>query len=212
MFGLGKKELQILKKLNIPAKIQDFLNEMPMNFEKDGETCLSPMAVLEKKTCHCIEGAVLAALALRVHGHPPLVMDLTANRNDFDHVVAVFQKDGQWGAISKTNHVVLRYREPIYNSIRELAMSYFHEYFDDQGRKSLRSFSSAVNLKHFDKFGWMTTKEDVDYIVEYLADIRHFPILNRKQIRNLRRAEPIEIAAGKIIEWESKNKNKNNFY
>jgi hypothetical protein len=175
---------------------------MPMNFEKGGETNLSPMSVLEKRICHCMEGAALAALALRVQGYPPLLMDLTANQNDFDHVVAVFQKGGKWGAISKTNHAVLRYREPIYDSIRELAMSYFHEYFDDQGRKSLRSFSPAVNLKRFDKSGWMTTKEEIDYMPEYLAKVRHFPILDRRQIRNLRKAEPIEIAAGKIIEWK----------
>jgi len=202
MFGIGKKELRILKKLNTPAKIQDFLNQMPFNFEKKGETCLSPMLVLERKTCHCTEGAVLAALILRVHGYAPLVLDLTANKNDFDHVVAVYQKDGKWGAISKTNHSVLRYREPVYASIRELAMSYFHEYFDNRGRKSLRSFSPAVDLKRFDKLGWMTTREDVDYIPEYLAKVRHFPILNRKQIRNLRKAEQIEIKAGKIIEWK----------
>lgn len=202
MFGLKKDKLKILKQLNTPNKIQDFLNRMPMNFEKDGETTLSPMSVLEKRICHCTEGAALAALALRVNGYPPLVLDLTANKNDFDHVVAVYQKDGKWGAISKTNHAVLRYREPIYNSIRELAMSYFHEYFDNQGRKSLRSFSPAVNLQRFDKLGWMTTKEDIDYIVEYLADVRHFSILNRKQIRNLRKAEPIEIEAGEIIEWK----------
>lgn len=202
MFGLGKKELKILKQLNTPAKIQNFLNQMPMNFEKDGETCLSPMLVLEKNICHCTEGAVLAALALRVNGYPPLVLDLTANKNDFDHVVAVYQKDSQWGAISKTNHAVLRYREPIYNSIRELAMSYFHEYLDDWGRKNLRSFSPAVNLKRFDKLGWMTTREEIDYIPEYLAEVRHFPILDRKQIRNLRKADQIEIRAGKIVEWK----------
>ena len=202
MFGLGKKELKILKQLDTPQKIQDFLDRMPINFEKDGETCLPPMAVLEKKICHCMEGAVFAALALRVHGYPPLVIDLTANKNDFDHVIAVYQKDGKWGAISKTNHAVLRYREPIYNSIRELAMSYFHEYFNDQGRKSLRSFSPAVNLKRFDKSDWMTTKKDIDYIVEYLADTKHFPMLNRKQIRNLRKADKIEIKAGKMLEWK----------
>lgn len=195
-------ELKILKKLNTPAKIQDFLDKIKINFEEDGDTCLSPMSVLEKGVCHCVEGAVLAALALRVNGWPPLLVDLTANKNDLDHVVAVFKKDGKWGAISKTNHAVLRYREPIYNSIRELAMSYFHEYLDDKGRKNLRSFSLPVNLKRFDRRGWMTTKEEVDYIPAYLVDVKHFPILNRKQIRNLRRADAIEIRAGQMTEWK----------
>ncbi len=206
MFGLGKKELKILKKLNTPQKIQDFLNKMSINFEKEGDSFLSPMSVLEKRICHCTEGAILAALALRVNGYPPLLLDLVANRNDFDHVVAVFKKDGKWGAISKTNHAVLRYREPIYNSIRELAMSYFHEYFNDKGKKSLRSFSRPINLKRFDKKGWMTTKDDIYYIPEYLSEIKHIPILNEKQIRNLRQAEKIEIEAGKIVEWKPGNK------
>jgi len=202
MFGLNKSELAIFKKLSTPAKIQDFLDKMKINFESDGETFLSPRSVLKRMTCHCTEGAIFAALALRVNGWPPLLVDLDSNQHDFAHVLAVFKKDGQWGAISKTNHAALRYREPIYHSIRELVMSYFHEYFDDQGRKNLRSFSLPVNLKRFDRWGWMTTKDEVDYIPEYLADVRHFPILNRKQIRNLRLADAIEIQAGKLVEWK----------
>lgn len=206
MLGIEKAKLQILKKLDTPRKVQDFLDRLPINFEERGDTSLAPMSVLEKKKCHCLEGAVLAALALRIHGFPPLLLDLTAAKHDFDHVVAVFKKYGKWGAISKTNHAVLRYREPIYSSIRELAMSYFHEYFDDLGRKNLRSFSAPVNLKRFDKLGWMTTKENIFYIPEYLADVRHFPILSRRQIRNLRRADAVEIEAGKIIEWKKGKK------
>ncbi|MFA6047304.1 MAG: hypothetical protein WCV59_02330 [Parcubacteria group bacterium] len=202
MFGIGKKELKILKSLNTPGKIQDFLNLMPMNFEKNGDTSLSPMSVLEENTCHCMEGAALAALALRINDYPPLLVDLRANKNDFDHVIAVFKRDGKWGAISKTNHAVLRYREPIYKSIRELVMSYFHEYTDDHGRKNLRNFSRPLNLKIFDKLGWMTTKEEIDYIPEYLDKVRHYPILNRKQICGLRKADEIERKAGDIIEWK----------
>jgi hypothetical protein len=202
MFGLDKEELRILKKLNTPQKIQDFLDKMKKNFEKDGDTDFPPRVVLKKRICHCLEGAVLAALAFRVNGYPPLLVDLRANKNDFDHVIAVFKKDGKWGAISKTNYAVLRYREPIYNSIRELAMSYFHEYFDKKGRKSLRSYSRPVNLKIFDKRGWMTTEEEIDYIPEYIDGVKHYQILNRRQIRNLRRADKIEIKAGDILEWK----------
>ena len=202
MFGLDKKELRILKKLNTPRKIQDFLDKMNKNFEKDGDTDYSPRVVLKKRICHCLEGAVLAALALRVNGYSPLLVDLKANKNDFDHVIAVFKKNGKWGAISKTNYAVLRYREPVYNSIRELAMSYFHEYFDRKGRKSLRSYSRPLNLKIFDKRGWMTTKEEIDYIPEYIDGIRHYQILNRQQINSLRRADKIEIEAGDLLEWK----------
>ena len=200
---LPPKQFKILKKLNTPVKIQTFLDKLPINFEKDGETFLSPLAVLKKRTCHCIEAAVLAALAMRVNGRPPLVLDLTAVRNDFDHVIAVFQKGQQWGAISKTNHAVLRYREPVYNSIRELVMSYFHEYQDDYGHKNLRSYSLPVNLKRFDRLGWMTTYEDIDYIPEYLVKVKHYSILTRTQIRNLRMADPLEIQASRLTEYKN---------
>lgn len=206
MFGINEKELKILKKLNNPKKIQDFLNAMPFNFEEERDSFMSPTMVLKKGICHCTEGAILAALALRINGYLPLILDLMANKDDFDHVIAVYQKDGKWGAISKTNHAVLRFREPVYNSIRELVMSYFHEYFDDKGRKNLRSFSSPVNLKRFDKKGWMTTEEDIYYIPEYLSEIKHFPILNKKQIKNLRKADKVEIEAGKVVEWKKEEK------
>jgi hypothetical protein len=206
MFGLEKKELKILKKLNTPKKIQNFLDTLKINFEENGDTCMPPKLVLKKKICHCAEGAILAALALRVNGYPPLLIDLKANENDFDHLVAVFKQYGKWGAISKTNHMALRYREPIYSSIRELAMSYFHEYLDDDGRKNLRSFSEPVNLKRFDKKNWMTSKDEVLYIADYMDDVKHYPMLNKKQIRNLRRANKIEIDAGKLVEWQKKKK------
>ncbi|MBI2045270.1 hypothetical protein HYT23_04390 [Candidatus Pacearchaeota archaeon] len=204
-----RKELKILNKFKTPAKIQNFLNGLKINFEEHGDTCMSPKMVLKKGKCHCMEGAILSALALRIQGYKPLVVDLTSNKRDFDHVVAVFRKRGKWGALSKTNHAVLRYREPIYNSIRELVMSYFHEYFDDKGRKNLRSYSMPVDLSRFDEMGWMTTDDEVWYIPEYLAKVRHFPLLNKKQINSLRKADKIEIEAGKVVEWKSKKAKKN---
>jgi len=203
MFSLEENKLKMLRKLNNPKKIQNFLDTLKMNFEEHGDTYYSPMMVLKKKTCHCMEGAALAALALRVNGYPPLVIDLKTNKRDVDHVVAVYRQFGKWGAISKTNHAVLRYREPIYDSIRELVMSYFHEYFDNQGRKNLRSYSLPVNLKIFDKKGWMTTMNDIDYIPEYIDGVRHYPILNKKQLANLRLADKVEIESGKVVEWTS---------
>ena len=200
MFGLNKKELVILKKLNTPEKIQDFINKIPINFDYRKDTCMSPGVVLRKNKCHCIEGAILAALCLKLNGKPPLILDLEANEKDYDHVIAVFKEDGKWGAISKTNHAVLRYRDPVYNSIRELVMSYFHEYFNDNGKKTLRSFSMLVDLSRFDKFGWIISEEDIWYIPDYLAKIKHFPILDRGQIQRLKNADDIEIKAGKIVE------------
>ena len=202
MFGLNEKELEILMALDTPQKIQDFLNKIPINFEENGDTCMSPRMVLRENKAHCIEGAMLAALALRIQGEKPLVIDMTASKDDFDHVVCVFKRNGMWGCISKTNHAVLRYREPIYKSIRELVMSFFHEYFDDNGKKNLRSYSLPVDLSRFDEKNWVTSEKDVWFVADYLDKVKHFPILNRRQIKELRKADETEIKAGKILEWE----------
>lgn len=207
MYGLDKKELAILRKLNTPSKIQSFLNKLPVNFEEHGETCMSPRRVLRNKKCHCIEGAFLAAACIAVNNlGKPIVVDMKGSRDDWDHVIAVFKKYGKWGAISKTNHAVLRYREPVYDSIRELIMSYFHEYTDskNKGRKTLRSYSLPVNL--FSSFGnkWMISEKNLWKIHDYLDKVRHFSILNKRQIRELRKADAIEIKAGALTEWKKR--------
>ncbi len=195
----NEKELKIIKKLNSPKKIQDFINSLKINFEEKGDSCMSPRMVLKSKRAHCIEGAILAAAILKVQGFRPLIVDLEANDKDFDHVVAVFKQKGYWGAISKTNHAVLRYREPVYRTIRELVMSYFHEYFLDNGKKTLRKYSLPVDLSRFDKKEWISSEEDVWYIPEYLTKIKHFDILNKSQIKMLRKADKLEIEAGKLV-------------
>ncbi|MEK6919292.1 MAG: transglutaminase-like domain-containing protein [Nanoarchaeota archaeon] len=202
MFNLTKEELSILKRLKKASTIQDFISKIPINYDDEKDTCLSPREVLKQKKAHCIEGAMLAALALRINGHKPLIVDLTATDDDFDHVIAVFKEEGRWGAISKSNHAVLRYREPVYKSIRELVMSYFHEYFDDKGKKNLRSYSNPVDLSIFDKKEWITSNKDVWFVPEHLVKIKHHKILNKKQISSLRRAEDIEILSGKNVEWK----------
>jgi hypothetical protein len=199
---LSKEEHELFKKLNTPSKIQDFLNKIPINFEPNGDTCKSPRQVLKENKCHCIEGAILAAMILRFHGNTPLILDMESTKKDFDHVIAVFQKDKKWGAISKTNHAVLRYREPIYNSIQELVMSFFHEYFTDTGEKTLRGYSMPVDLSMFDNKGWMHAFDEVWYIPDYLTKVKHISILNKKQITGLRTADKIEIEAGKLTEWK----------
>ena len=150
----------LFKKLNSSAKIQDFLNTLPFNFEKNGDTCSSPLLVLRRGTAQCLEGAILAAAILWYQGQKPLLLDLRTVRPDDDHVLALFKQSGRWGAISKTNHAVLRYRDPIYATIRELAFSYFNEYFLDNGKKTLRSYSKPLNLLQFDD-EWLTIDQDL---------------------------------------------------
>jgi len=204
MYGFDKKEVSVLKKLNSPRKIQDFLDRLKINFEPGGDTCLSPRMVLKERKAHCIEGAMLAAVALRLNGHRPLVVDLASSFHDYDHVIAVYRQNGYWGAISKVNHCGLRYRDPVYKTIRELVMSYFHEYTDRKGKKTLRSYSMPVDLSRFDKKGWMTSGKDVWFIPEYLLNVPHKQILSRSQISTLRKWDKFEMKVGSLEEWKSR--------
>src|SRR5947209_2401129 len=169
-------ERDVFRRLGAPVKIQRFLDALAYNKERHGPTCLSPRRVLRHRTAHCMEGALFAAAALRMIGHPPLLLDFEAVRDD-DHVLAIFRQRGHWGAIAKSNYSGLRYREPVYRTLRELAMSYFEHYYNLRREKTLRNYSRPVNLNRFVPIQWMTAEEDVWTIPEYLVTIRHTPLL-----------------------------------
>jgi hypothetical protein len=202
MIEFTAKQKSLIKKLNTPAKVQDYLNGFPFNFEPKKETLKSPLFTMRAHNAHCFEGALLGAYILSRHGFAPYLMHLKATKEDFDHVVAPFKIGGFWGALSKTNHAVLRYREPVYKNIRELAMSYFHEYFLNDGTKTLRQYSALLNLNDFEK-GWETMEGDLWSIDKKLDKIKHYDIVPESHIKNLRKADKIEIEAGKIVEWKS---------
>jgi hypothetical protein len=185
-------------RLRTPEKIQRFLDEgLGYNQEKQGPTCYSPRRVLRCRMAHCMEGALFGAAALRAQGFPPLLVDLEAVRDD-DHVLAVFQQRGHWGAIAKSNYAGLRFREPVYRTLRELVMSYFEHYFNLGGEKTLRTYSRPVNLARFDHLGWMIAEEDVWFIPHYLERIRHTPLLPPEVVRRLNRVDPRLMAAGRV--------------
>ena len=163
-------------RLDTPARIQQFLDKIPYNTESDGETFRSPRLVLRDRTANCIEGAVLAAAAQRVAGEPPLIMDLTAV-HDEDHVIAVFKRRSLWGAIATSKFTGLRFREPVYRTLRELAMSYFEHYFNLDGERTLRGHGRPVNLARFDRLHWMTTESPLWPIAEHLEGIPHLVLL-----------------------------------
>jgi len=196
-FGFLPSETRILSKLRTPIRIQRYLDSIDYNLGKREETCLSPRMVIRNKKANCIEGAIFAAAALRFHGHPPLIVDLTAVRDD-DHIIAVFKRFGHWGAVAKSKYTGLRYREPIHRSIRELALSYFDDYFNPAGEKTLRGFSAPANLSMFDDANWMTTEKSIFFIAEHLVGVRHKSLLTRSMVRNLGRLTPIQREAGEL--------------
>jgi hypothetical protein len=180
-----KKELRKLRSLKGPGGIQKFLDDMPYHLE---DTAWSPRRVLAEQSSHCLEGSIFAAAALRVNGYPPLLLDLEAD-HDTDHVIAVFRENGCWGAVAKSNYTGCRWREPVYRTLRELAMSYFNAYFNMRGERTLRRFSLPVNLKRFDRQHWMTTDKPVWFIVYHLFDIKHYTLLTPAQIKRLHRVD-----------------------
>ena len=174
---LTAKELATFRRrLDTPSKIQRFLDQIAYNLEAEGDTFRSPRRVLRDRTANCIEGAVLAAAALRVQGDPPLIMDLTAVRDE-DHVIAVFRRRGLWGAIGTSKFTGLRFREPVYRTLRELAMSYFEHYYNLAGERTLRGHGRPVNLARFDRLQWMTSNTDLWAIAEHLERIPHISLL-----------------------------------
>ena len=199
--GLSKSEFAILRRLNTPAKIQAYIDAIPQNFEIGGETCLSVREALSQRRALCVEGAMIAAAALWVHGEPPLLMYLKATR-DYDHMVTLFRRNGCWGAISKTNHPLLRWRDPVYRSLRELAMSYFHEYCNNRYQKTLRAYSVAYDLRRLDPKTWVTQKKNCWDVGWALNAARHYPLITKRQAKLLRLRDPLERATQKLQDYQ----------
>jgi hypothetical protein len=190
--GFTALELRSLRRLKTPAGIQAFIDSLPYHL---ADTAWSPRRALREGTAHCLEGALLAAAALRVNGYPPLVLDLEAVR-DVDHVIAVFRERGLWGAVAKSNFAGLRFRAPIYRSLRELALSYFESYYNLRGERTLRGYSRPVDLSRFDHLDWMTSEKSVWAVAEYLVTVSHFPLFPARLAKNLPRLDRRSFDAG----------------
>jgi hypothetical protein len=186
------EEKEFLKGFNDPWSIQVFLNSIDYN---PGYECRSPRWVIRKRSAHCFEGALFAAAVLDYLGYKPLIVDMKAF-NDDDHVIAVFREDGYWGAVAKSNFTSLRFREPVYRSLRELIMSYFDFFFNINGEKSLRSYSLPFDLTSYNKRNWATTDEDLEYIGDKVESLYHFPVVSENMIKKLSIASDSMLRAG----------------
>jgi hypothetical protein len=203
--GLSRGELAVLRRLRTPEKAQEFVYELKQNFEPNGDTCNSIRVVLRTRRAHCIEGAMVAACALWLNGEPPLLLDMQAV-HDFDHVIALFRRRGRWGAISKTNGIGLRWRDPIYANLRELSMSYFHEYYNDRDRKSLRTYSRPFDLRRLDPRIWATAEDGAWDLIDALEATRHYDLVSGAQARALTRRDPFERRVGALLQYRKPKK------
>ena len=199
--GLTRGEFAVLKRLSTPEKIQAFLNATPANHELGGETLLSVREVIRQRRAHCLEGAMLAACALWVHGEPPLVLYMHCHIVDWPHVITLFKRGNCWGAISKTNGVPLRYRDPVYRSLRELVMSYFHEYYTRRGNKTLRGYSVPFDLRRMDTNLWVTNPHNGWKVNDRLENLRHFMLITRAQEKLLDKRDKFERTIAKLLEY-----------
>lgn len=198
------KEIKFLKSLNTPAKVQDYLNSIPFNFEKNGiDTIKSPLRSMREKSIHCFEGALLGAFILSLSGYKPMLLHLKTTKHDLDHVITPFKVGDFWGALSKTNHNILRYREPIYKNVRELVMSYFHEYFLNDGSKTLREYSDVLDLSK-EKNIWSIDEKDLWYLDKKLDHLKHHSIVPKEILKKLRKADKIEVLGGMREEYKNK--------
>jgi len=191
--ALTKPEHRILSGLTSTNRIQAFLDNLTYSPET-GYRC--PLRVIREKVAHCFDGALFGAAALRRLGHQPLVLYMIATSRDDDHLLAIYKRDGSWGAVAKSNFVGLRFREPVYRTLRELVMSYFESYYNVAREKTLRSYTVPLNLRTYDKQNWMVKDEPLERIAERLDEIRRFPLLTRRAVRGLSPVDERSYRAG----------------
>jgi hypothetical protein len=180
-----RAELIVFGRLTDPARIQAFLDRIPYSTDSFYRC---PRTVLHDRRAHCFDGALFAAAALRTLGYPPLLVDMRAVRDD-DHILAIFRHRGRVGAVAKSNFVGLRYREPLFRSVRELVLSYFEDYYNLEREKTLRTYSVPLDLSRFDALDWETRDDSLEVIASRLDRIRHFPLLTGPQVRALARVD-----------------------
>ncbi|HTQ82271.1 MAG TPA: hypothetical protein VMI47_03300 [Pseudolabrys sp.] len=203
---LTPAERRTFAPLDSPQKIQCWLDRLPANFELDGDTTMSPRRMLQARIAHCAEAALFAAAALLYHGQPAWLMDLRALPSDQDHIVTLFRQRALWGAISKTNHAILRWRDPIYRSWRELAMSYAHEYCLPGGKKSLLAFSRPFSLTRYRPARWLTADENLHWLMDELDESPHIPVAPAWAMKMRRRSSAIELRAQDVVDWADPRK------
>jgi hypothetical protein len=205
---LTPAERRLFACLDTPQKIQTFLDRLPANFEPNGDTVMSPRRMMRDRVAHCAEGALFAAAALAFHGQDAWLMDIRSLPSDHDHIVTLFKTRGLWGAISKTNHAILRWRDPIYRSPRELAMSFAHEYCLPGGKKSMLEFSKPFSLTRFAAESWLIADEELHWLMDKLDEAPHEPVAPPHAMRTRRRSSKIELLAQEVVEWKRPRKRK----
>jgi hypothetical protein len=184
---------KVFSTLTTPYKIQQFLDTLEYS---DEERYRCPLNVLKDRKAHCFDGAMFGAAALRNLGYPPLLVEILPNEHDDDHILAVFRQKNYWGTVAKSNFVGLRYREPVYKTLRELVMSYFEAYFNVEGERTMVGYTAPLNLARFDKMDWLAVDDVMDTVGDALETGRKYPIVPRSIMRNFTKLDHRSVQAG----------------
>jgi hypothetical protein len=190
---LSEAERQVLSGLDSPFAIQTFLNGIPYS-EDHFYRC--PLRLLRERKGHCFDGALFAAMALRRLGHPALLLELVPNERDDDHILAVFKQNGGWGAVAQSNFTGLRFREPVFRSLRELVMSYFQDFFNSAGEITLRGYRGPIPLKSFDRLDWCWSDAGLETLSDGMDRYRVKGVMSEEMTAALNIADERSVRAG----------------
>jgi hypothetical protein len=190
---LRRNERRLLAQLNSPVKIQAFLDQLSYSAE---EIYRCPLRVLRERTANCFDGALFAAAALWRLGHPPLILELLPNDRDDDHLLAPYKRSSRWGAIAHSNFVGLRFREPVYRTLRELVMSYFKQFSNIEREKTLRGYTQSLNLQSIAGMGWMVDDRLLEQISQGLDKTRRYSLVTEKMADELSPVDERSYQAG----------------
>lgn len=193
-------------KLDSPAAIQRYLDELPYVAE-ERDRC--PLDVIKDGQCHCLDGGLFAALALRRTGEPGLLIDLVPARDrngnnlDDDHVLALYRRRGAWGAVAKSNFAWLRFREPVYRSLRELVMSYFEVYFSILGVKVLRGYTRPLDISRYDHLHYAWDEAGARQLYQNLYRRRAVPLISARAASQLQSTDRRAYESGTLgVDWD----------
>jgi len=197
---LNEEQRAIFEGLNSPAQIQAYLDRTPYSTE---DTDRSPRSVIRDGVAHCLDGGLFAAAALRRLGYPPLLVDLLPEPGtDDDHILAIYRRQGCFGAVAKSNFAGIRGRAPVYRSLRELAMSYFEFYFSIDGHKSLRAYSVPLNLARLDSLNWLWDDAGAAEVEKRLYGLRAIQLLTPQVAAELTPVDRLTYEAGSLgVNW-----------
>jgi hypothetical protein len=191
----------IFRAMKTPADIQRYLDSLPYVGE-ERDRC--PLDVMRDGQCHCLDGGLLAALALRRIGYPGLLIDLVpaydrkGKKLDDDHVLAIFRRHGAWGAVAKSNYAWLRYREPVFRSLRELAMSYFEVYFSIDGLKTLRGYTRPLDISKYDDLDYAWSEAGAAQLYKALYRRKPIRLISEKASTELLPTDERALASGTL--------------